>query len=513
VLGWASQAAIASLAILAALHRLSWWPWHQHPWSLDALGYFEPQARALLAFRLDRFLFSWQGLHPPLAGWVHGALEAAGASLAVHWAAATLASVGALLLGALWLRPRHGLGAALLFAALLAASPVQGWYGSWIGPYPYWTLLLVASTTALLRAEERGTRRDFLLAGVLAALACWTHVLSLAAVVVQATFLLGRALGGRRHLLAPGRAWLVPVLPAVAVVVAMALLRAQDPWTYHVEPGDRGFWVDHPRILSARFGPTAAHILVLVTLLGGTVLGLLGPARRVVGLAFAQAAAIVLALVFFLALGVADARLTHYETGPEVLVTLAAAAGLGSVRSAAIRRGLQVAAAGLGAAAVALLLQWELPRWKAARAARASPEARSVRILFEGLAPGDTVLWLWAPAFLEDEPEQLDLGSQGWPTASLGAPCFLPDPPPFFCHELRGARVLVSPNLILDDPEGWRDALERVIAGRNDRLTVVVPRAPTPRPWPLEPLLQDAGLRPRSVGEMLVWEGDSTPGR
>ena len=159
------------------------WPWHSNLWAIDWLSYYEPQAEALASLQLHRWLLSWEGLHPPVSGVVHGALMALGSPLSVHWAATVAATLGGAVFLARSVAERSSAFLGLAVVGWASLSPLQANYGLNTSPYPWVLLFVGASVFALARASECApsrARRPFIVAAVLAGLALQTHVLAFA---------------------------------------------------------------------------------------------------------------------------------------------------------------------------------------------------------------------------------------------------------------------------------------------------------------------------------------------
>ena len=147
-------AAPALVLLALGLHlRLARWPFHANVWGIDWLNYYEIQARHLHAWELLGFFASWEGLHPPVSGIIHGLGMVLGVGFPVHWAATTAASLAGPAIVAGWLRPRAGAGAALLILAWLMLSPQQANYALNTSPYPWHLLFGAASDHAMASAK------------------------------------------------------------------------------------------------------------------------------------------------------------------------------------------------------------------------------------------------------------------------------------------------------------------------------------------------------------------------
>lgn len=485
----------ATLLLLAVglSARLATLPWHQNVWGVDWLAYYEPQARHLRSGWLPGYLFSWEGLHPPLSGTVHGLGMALGVSQWAHWGGTLAASLLAPVALGIAVGRRTLPPAALLVVGVAAVSPLQANYGLNTSPYP-WTLLLVAaSSAALLRALEGSERTTWLLAGVLSALTAQVHVLALAAVGAQALFVASRV--RERN----AQAWAALVGLSGLLVVGGSLLKTGDPWTFHIGEGDETWLRQVQHVLRSRFVGDGGNAWLGGWLAVGAVAGLFTRARGIVLLLGAQIAAWLLAQALFYELHVADPRLTHYFVVPHLLLIGAAAAGFGGVAERLGRAGpflVLLVAAGLA--------PWagEARAWHADRASRAQAEieasaAEPVRAAYEAAGEGDVVAYLWGYRFLNDEPEELDAVSARWPTQRLGRPCFDIEEPRHRCNAHGGARFWFAPSDFSGDMESQEEELRIMINGAQApgrAVLVVSPGADPPaRPWPVEAWLAEHG--------------------
>lgn len=488
---------VALLLALGLRTRLDLLPWHQNVWGVDWLAYYEPQARHLRALWLPGWAFSWEGLHPPLSGMVHGAAMVMGASQWVHWGGTLTASLLAPLVLGLAAWRRTSPLALLLLLAFAALSPLQANYGLNTSPYPWALLLMATSTAALARALEGDGLEAWLWAGVLSALAAQVHVLATAAVGAQTLFVLASLPGrGRR---ARG-AWLLLVGLSGLLVVGGSLLRTGDPWTFHIGEGEASWMAQVEQILRARFVEDRASGFLAGTFGVGVLAALIWGPRRPPLLLLGQAAAWIGAQALFYSLHVADPRLTHYFVVPQLLVAGAAAFGFGAAaRALGPAGGFLVLAGALGLAA-----PWaeSAGRWhddKAQTAARSIAEsaAEPVRALYAAAGPGDVVAYLWGYRFLNDEPEHMDPVAARWPTGRLARPCFDLEAPRHRCNEHDGARFWFAPSDFSGEMEAQEEELRLMINGAEPpgrAIFIVTPgQDAPPRPWPLESWLAEHG--------------------
>jgi hypothetical protein len=490
--------------------RLELLPWHQNVWGVDWLAYYEPQARHLRSLWLPGWALSWEGLHPPLSGMLHGGAMVLGASQWAHWGATLSASLLAPLLLGLALARRSTIAALLLLLAFAAISPLQVNYGLNTSPYPWALLLLASSTAALLAALDSEDVEPWLWAAVLGALAAQVHVLALAAVGAQYLVVLASLRGGARK---PRALWLGLVTASALVVIAGSVLRTSDPWTFHIGEGEESWTRQVLHALQSRFVPEGASRALGALGVGGAVSGLVFGPRKVPVLLIGQAAAWLGALALFYSLHVADPRLTHYFVVPQLLLAGAAVFGVAAAQKAAGRwLGLLPVAIALGIGVLwgGSAHDWHQSKSDAAEQAIAASAAEPVRALYEEAGPGDVVAYLWGYRFLNDEPEYLDPVAARWPTWRLGRPCFDIEQPRQRCNAHGGARFWFSPSDYSGDMESQEEELRIMINGARapgQATLIVLPgEDPPARPWPLEGWLEENGaesLGPLQGGVML----------
>jgi len=511
---WVSLA-LALLAVGAWL-RAGTWPWHSNLWSVDWLSYYEPQAAALGSGRLWAWAGSWEGLHPPVSGIVHGTLMALGVPLLGHWMATVTAGLAAIGLLA-WMVGKEGRGPLAVLLVLWAAlSPLQVNYGLNTSPYP-WTLLLVASSLWMLTRVGL-ERRAWLMAAVLTGLAVQTHVLAFAVAVAQALWLAARSRGQTEQWRAHALRWAQIVGVFCVPMVIGSLSKTSDPWTFHIEGGgehwSRTAWL----VLHERFGARPSALW-----LGGTLgaLGLVGAARRpreVTGLLVLSAVGWLAALWLFIELGVADPRLSHYYLVPHLLLLAAGTAGASSLvdavpvahRSKALWA-LVIALAGVSAAWVDEALRTELGRQaEAHRQLSAAEAARTViRRAFADAGDGDVVAYLWDHQFLNDEPEYLDPYA-GWPLSAVGRGCREEHPPRGLCNARGEARFYFDPSAFTGPLYELEEPLRLMVnqahpPGQAQIVLVPGPDAP-PRPFPAESWMEGNGAARSDLGDgVAVW--------
>ena len=490
--------------------RLELLPWHQNVWGVDWLAYYEPQARHLRSFWLPGFAFSWEGLHPPLSGMIHGAAMAMGGSQWVHWGGTLAASLLAPLALGLAAWRRTSPVALLILLGFAALSPLQANYGLNTSPYPWALLMLATSSGALTKALDGDGLEPWIWAGVLSALSAQVHVLAAAAVVAQAVFVLA-SLRGR-----PRRArgiWLALVGVSGLLVVGGSLLRTGDPWTFHIGENEASWMAQVEQILRSRFVTGVGAQLLGCTFAVGIAAALVFGPRRMPLLLVGQAVAWLGAQGLFYSLHVADPRLTHYFVVPQLLLAAAAAFGFGAAARRFGRPGPTIATI----VALALAAPWAMPAlgWhqgKAATAANAieGSAAEAVREVYTGASRGDVVAYLWGYRFLNDEPENLDPVAARWPTSRLGRPCFDLEAPRHRCNLHAGARFWFAPSDFSGEMEAQEEELRLMINGAEApgrAVLIVTPgEGAPPRPWPLEAWLAEhdaEALGPLAGGLMM----------
>lgn len=479
------------LLLIGGWLRLRALPWHQNLWAVDWLAYFEPQARDLRRGWLPGWLLSWEGLHPPLSGAIHGLGMALGFGQVAHWAATVAASLAAPVVLGLALARRSGRGAALLLIGWCCLSPLQANYGLNTSPYPWALLLVAASTAGLLRALERDTPRAWLISGLLSAAAAQVHILAFAAVIGQALVLL--FLRRRAMLRGPvGRGWAI-VAASAALVVGASLLKTSDPWTFHIDGGDQHWSRQAGHMLRERFLPLGAQAWLAAAAGVGAVLALANGPRRIAVLLLLQAVGYLAALALFYELHVADPRLTHYFIVPQLLVLAAGAMGWASLSWRGAWLGGLLLTLPWGAAS----WSWHDAREAEAQALVADSAAEAVRGLYEQAGEGDAIAYLWDYRFLNDEPEVLDPLAARWPTARLGRPCFAIEEPRQLCNAHGGSTFYFAPHAFTGAMADQEEELRLMIntarpPGRATLVVVPSPEAP-PRPWPMEPWLAEQG--------------------
>ena len=524
---------IALLGLAASLLGVGVWlrlltaPWHTNLWTIDWLSYYEPQAAALAGGRLHAWIGSWEGLHPPLSGVMHGAIMVLGGGLGAHWVATV--TVGLLAVGCLWrLFPGVGPADAGLFALLVgwvALSPLQANYGLNPSPYPWVLLLVGAATAALVHATdgpslEPSSPRRWLAAGVLMGLAVQTHVLAFAIAFGHALWLgvQGRAFRTehRAGLLRWGAAVALLSLP----MIVGSLTRTADPWTFHIEPGETSWWSTVTMVVFERFGDRPSGTALAATLGVGALGGLVLAPRGVAGLLLISVLGWLAALVLFFQVSVADPRLSHYYLVPHLLALALGAAGWREVIwLGGAEPGHRVARWIL--AGLALVSVWwgvEAVGWQVDRRAQAdalvhdaAPAPEVVRGLFTAAGQGDVVAYLWDHQFLNDEPEYLDPVAARWPVSRLGRRCPEEHPPRGLCNALGSARFYFDPSAFADPlwelEEPLRMMVNRAEPPGAARIVLLEGPDRPPHPWPAETwMATQGGVRRQLAPGVVLWE-------
>lgn len=506
-------ATLASLFVILGIKlRMDTLGYHQNLWGIDWLSYYEAQGRALRSFNLFGWLFSWEGLHPPVSGIAHGLIQATGGGLHIHWAATVAAGfIGAAALGLEGWR-RCGPLAMLLILPTFSLCPIQINYALNASPYPWMLLLLGLSTVLLLRAEEGTNRRLWLASAICSAVAAQVHVLALAAVGVQVLFLLTRS-GPPKAWPRWVRHWYVLIGLSAAVIVVVSLNLTRNPWTFHV--GEDQHWYFTARhVLESRFGDLSGRAPFAILLSAGALAGLFTNQRGFVLLLWGQALAILAALAFFMETHVADPRLTHYYAAPELLFIAGGAIGLAGFLARYGNRGLMLGlllAVGVALPAWQSADAWQAPRTEQVIAGQASPTPALLATLYREAGDGDVIAYLWDHRFLNDEPEHFDPIAASWPTRRLGRPCFGIEEPRMQCNEHKGSRFYFDPRSHNTEFPPLEETLRLVINSAKSpgraRLIVVPQDEAPPRPWPVEAwfILHGGTVRILEDPKVLLW--------
>jgi hypothetical protein len=512
---------VSAVLVLVGLRlRLDRWPFHANVWGIDWLNYYELQARHLYNLEILGFFASWEGLHPPVSGIIHGLGMVLGIGFPIHWAGTAAASLAAPVLLATWLRSRAGMGAALILLAWSMLSAQQANYALNTSPYPWYLLFGTASTVAFAHALERGpeTRdgaRALVAAGVVGAIAIQTHVLAFAIVLAQAVFFAAQGPAGIERWGRAGVKAAAWIGASAAWMVAGALFKTSDPWTFHVGLTEGGPVGEAIRVLTTRFGAASDKSLILLVTAGLVVAALLGPRRKIAGLLLLEVAGILSALVLFFQIGVGDPRLSHYYVLPQLLILGVAALGIGALAGEKGGRRKWIVLLGVVALSVPWArhtLAWQQRVLLAAEAEIERSDAHAVRPFVADAGPGDVVIYLWDPTFLNDEPEHLDPITAVWPMGRFGRPCFDEEAPRMFCARHAGARFYSAPwghwGPLDEVEEPLRIAINAAKApGRATILISPLWDEAPPRPWPMETWLKENGAGNRDYpGGIVVWQ-------
>ena len=444
-------------------------------------------------------------LHPGQYALLFALMLKAGLSLRALFWVPVLASAASIALGSIWLRravsPMAGLG----FAALMTVSPYQAHYGMELNNYPLFQLFGAASLVAAWSAWDRPSRWRLVALGAAAAAALHGHFFA----AVPLALLGGAALVTRRWRIALAVA--AGFATATPIVVAALALPA-DPETYS-EPAERGMQLVKESWLAwiGRFGPTWA----LAPIAGVLVLAAAGAARRVrrrpMALLLGGTLLLLIAQNYAGFLGGAVRIFqTPYWILPSWLAFALVAVGAESWRSHgprlvmlivllpwmvhAVGRAVEPTGAGLGRA-----VTWSETD---GHVELESPAAAPLRhYLRTQLEPGDAVVYLWDPWFINDQPHRWDPLFAALPPGDLG-PFADDEPYPGYTHRLGDATVsfVNSASLRGEAPEDTlREALDHWFAAdRRVHLifAFVDPDLPAPAP---------DGLRADVLGDGRSW--------
>ena len=250
---------IALLALAVAV-RLGRVPLAWNYWAIDYLSY-------PLAHRdeLAHGHVAWTrltGLHPGLWSLIMATSGVLGGGVRAAWAFSLLCSVGSIAVAAAWLHRRAGPAAAALATALLALSPLHAHYGLELNNYPLYLL----GSAVLAAGLDRGLRRDRVGLAFLGALLCLHGHLAGHALVGAALLLaLARRRGRLIGALLAAEALASPILFA-------ALRHRAAAGTFHNErPAAAELLSELLRLWPERFAPTisvAALTLAVLWLTG-----------------------------------------------------------------------------------------------------------------------------------------------------------------------------------------------------------------------------------------------------
>ncbi len=418
-------------------------------------------------------------LHPGQYALLFASMLKAGLSLRALFWVPVLASTASIALGALWLRRAVSPGAGLLFAGLMAVSPYQAHYGLELNNYPLYQLFGAAVIVAGWAAWDRPGRWRLLALGGAVAAALHGHFFAAPPVVL----LLAAALVTRR--------WKVALAVGAGLAVATpifvaALALPGDPETYSA-PAERGSqlvaeswlaWVD-------RFGPPRALIAVALALALAGVGALRRPRRRPLGLLLGGALLLLIVQNYAGFLwGAVRIFQTPYWLLPSWIAFALIAVGVEAWRVRWSRLALLVVllpwlvAAILRAVAPTSAGPGTATSWTA-DGGHVELDATAVEALDGHLrtrvGPGDAVVYLWDPWFINDQPHRWDPLFPAFPPGELGP---FADDGPYPGYTLQRGSTTVSfvnsASLRGGDPEATlREALDHwLAAGRAVHLVL-----------------------------------------
>lgn len=454
-------------------------------------------------------------LHPGQYALLFALMLKAGLSLRALLWVPVLASAASIALGALWLRRAVSPGAGLVFAGLMTVSPYQAHYGMELNNYPLFQLFGSAVLVAAWSAWDRPTRWRLVALG--AAVFAALHAHFFAAVPV--------ALLGAAALIT--RRWRIAIVLGAGVALAApiflsALTLPGDPETYS-EPAERGMqlvaeswlaWVD-------RFGPPWALGAIAALLALGAAGTALRARRRRLGLLLGGALLLLIVQNYAGFLGGAVRIFqTPYWILPSWLAFALIAVGVEAWRSRgprlamlivllpwmvhAVGRAVEPTGAGPGRT-----VTWSEA---AGHAELDSPAAAPLRhYLRTQIEPGDVVVYLWDPWFINDQPHRWDPLFAAIPPGDLGP---FADDGPYrgYTHRLGDATVsfVNSASMRGKPPEDTlREALDHWFAA--DRRVHLVfafvdPDLPTPVPDAMRAYVSNRGRTWRDLraGEIPV---------
>jgi hypothetical protein len=363
-------------------------------WTLDYLSYYGPLRDELASGSLP-----WTrlvGLHPPQHGLLAAGMLAAGGSVASLLGVSVALSLGATALAALTLRRLGAPGGGLVTAAALALSPYQVHYGVELNNYPLFLFGGAALVWATTRSLD-GQRGGPILLGLSALTVLHGHGSGLPLVLgLLAVFTLTRRW---RHALT-----LMLALLLFAPVGGEMLGMLGGDTTFHNSPAAWGeLSLELQRAWVGRFGPAWGLAAAVAMVPLALVLGLREPARRPWMLG--GALLLLLALVTVVAgmrSGAAHVAQTPYWIFSSWLAWLVVglgwtAAGRGGRSVLGLLLGIWITSVGLGLA--------QAPPTQTA----SDGAARALRDhIGEFSSPGDAIVYLWEPLFLNDSPRDRD---------------------------------------------------------------------------------------------------------
>ena len=385
-------------------------------WTLDYLSYYGPIDDDLRAG-----LFPWNrlvGLHPPLHAILATTFLRLGGSVAglLHFSA--LASLATLVLVALALRRIGRPGAGLVLALVLSLSPLHIHYAAELNNYPAFLLCagLLLWSFAGLAHDRHPSGWDLLLLGLTSFLCLHSHLLGFP--LVLAMFIGAFVLGQHKSsaaIAAGVLSWCPVALAMVKVASQRTTFHNESPELTQLPAALAGLWL-------GRFGDAlmgCAALAALLMAVGSTTamlrFGKAGPQRRFAGgllVAFALSVASVLVVLLS---GVGSTQQSPYWLVPSLfswtLVSLACTA-----RATPLRYGL-----------LASLCLWVLfvpgsPVFADASSGPSKDSAAALRqAVLKETEPGDAIVYLWEPLFLNDAPQHRDPLLAAFPAAELGS--------------------------------------------------------------------------------------------
>ncbi len=488
------------LLVAAAAIRWGRMPVAWSYWAIDYVAYTHGHWLALSEGELP-----WTRLvrlHPGQYALLFAVLMKAGLSLKALFAIPLLASTACIALGAVWLRRAVSPGAGLLFAGLMTVSPYQAHYGLELNNYPLYQLFGAGVLVAAWAAWGSPSRWRLIALGAAVAAALHGHFFAALPIAVLGA----AALVTRRWwvALAVGAGF-----AAAAPIFVAALALPGDPETYSA-PAERGTqlireswlaWVD-------RFGPPRALVAVALVLAMAIAGALRRPRRRPLALLLGGTLLLLIVQNYAGFLGGAVRIFqTPYWILPSWCAFALIAVGIESWRLRwsrvlllivlmpwfvpAVQRALEPTRAGPG----------QVVTWSATGGHEAieSPSPALLRhYLGTRVEPGDAVVYLWDPWFINDQPHRWDPLFAALPPGSLG-PFADGGPYPGYTHRA-GEATVTFVNSVSMRGGGTEAALREALgqwlaAGRRVHLVLafVDPELPAPDPAGLRVLVAGAG--------------------
>lgn len=292
----------------------------------------------------------------------------------------------------------RGRRAGLLAAVLVAVNPMLLWYSQEARSYSLLVLLTAVAALYLVRALERGRRRDFTGWGIASALALATHYFAIFPIVLEAAWLLWR-----RGRAAVAGLWIVALAGlALAPLAIHQMLAGRAEWIGGRSLGHR-LWEVGVTFVVGETGDIVARpetvlpavVPLLAALAGLALLGLRGDrAERRAGGRMLAIAAVTVAVPLALALAAPSKDYVLARNLLPALVPLLVAVAIGATASRARRAGTLVAWV-LAAYSLGFCL------WASFSPALQRPDWDAVAArMGEPAAPRATVLWTLGAASL-----------------------------------------------------------------------------------------------------------------